>query len=362
MKKLLPLLLLIVPFFFNSCKKTETYKVPLVDTTYTNPAPYVTTFAGNGKSGWVDGTKTLTSFTYPDGMTINADGIMYVADRENNVIRRISPLGDVITLSGNGVTGFANGVNSAAEFAFPSAVAVDGDNNVYVADQLNSLVRIVSASGMASTYAGTPGISGFANGTLTGAAFSGPDGIVLDNKGDVFVSDVGNNVIREITASGSVITFAGSGTVGNADGTGTAASFNQPVGLAVDGGNNIYVADEGNNEIRKISPLGVVTTIAGNTTAGNANGVGTAATFSQPTGVAVDAHGNIYVADSYNNLIRKITTDGTVSTYAGSGKLGYVDAGLLTSSFAEPQSVVVDSQGNVFVSDTGNNVIREIIQ
>jgi len=362
MKKLLPLLLLAAPFLFNSCKKTEIYKLPVVDTTYTNPPAHVITFAGSGQSGWIDGTKTLAAFTYPDGMAISSDGIMYLADRENNLVRKITPLGAVTTVSGNGKTGFANGLDTASEFAFPSAVAVDGSGDVYVADQLNSLVRLVSSSGMATTYAGTPGVAGLANGAAAGSAFNGPDGIAVDNSGNVYVSDVGNNVIRKISATGNVTTFAGSGTVGSADGTGTAASFNQPVGLAVDGGGNVYVADEGNNEIRKISPLGVVTTIAGSTTAGNANGVGAAATFNQPTGVAVDAHGNIFVADSYNNLIRKITTNGTVSTYAGSGKLGYVDSELLTSSFAEPQSLVVDSNGDVFVSDTGNNVIREIIQ
>jgi serine/threonine protein kinase, bacterial len=323
--------------------------------------PTVTTFAGSGTGGYVDATRTFASFKYPTGICINADGFIYIADKENNVIRKISPLGEVTTLAGTGTSGFANGTFTAAQFNAPVGVVADGSGNVYVADQANSLIREILSTGSVITFAGNG--SGSANGAADTASFRGPAAVALDGNGNLFVADEGNNMIRKITSKGIVSTFAGSGKTGSANSQDIQASFNQPVGLAVDTAGNVYVADEGNNMIRKISPLGAVTTFAGSGARGSADGAPGSASFNAPTGLAIDAGGNLYVADSNNNLIRKITPDGTVSTLAGTGLLGSANGAPPTlASFSAPQGVAVDVYGNVYVTDSGNNLIREITQ
>jgi len=177
----------------------------------------------------------------------------------------------------------------------------------------------------------------------------------------VYVADNGNNVIRVISSKGNVTTLAGSGQRGSLDGTGTAASFNQPQALCVDVAGNVYVADQGNNKIRKITPQGVVTTLAGNGTAGLQDGKFTASEFNQPAGIAIDGSGNLFVGDSGNNVIRKIVpSTGAVITYAGTGQAGATNGTLSNSTFSSPQGLVVDPYGRIFVVDTGNDEIRVI--
>jgi glucose/arabinose dehydrogenase len=199
---------------------------------------------------------------------------------------------------------------------------------------------------------------GSADGTGTAAQFSTPYGVAVDASGNVYVADAGNHRIRKVSPSGVVSTLAGS-TSGFADGTGTAAQFNQPFGVALDGSGNVYVADERNNKIRKITPAGVVSTLAGSTF-GFADGTGTAAQFRSPRGVAVDASGNVYVADGANNKIRKITPSGVVSTLAGS-ESGFADGTGTAAQFSGPYCVAVDASGNLYVGDTGNSRIRKIV-
>ncbi len=224
---------------------------------------------------------------------------------------------------------------------------------------------LIGVTGAVTTFAGN-GTGGYADGTGTGAQFNSPSGIVLDAQGNIYVSDSFNNRIRKITPGGVVTTVAGNGVAGYYDGPAATAEFYGPQGLAVDAHGNIFVADYGNNVIRKITPAGVVSTVAGNTTAGYVDGVATTlAEFNSPAGVAVDAQGNLYVADHNNNMIRKVTAAGVVSTIAGTLTAGYVNNTVNTTtgvyaSFNSPNDVVLDAAGNIYVADLGNNAIRKI--
>jgi sugar lactone lactonase YvrE len=320
----------------------------------------VSTLAGSGAKGNTNGTGTSATFNYPTGIAVDAAGNVYVADSYNNLIRKISPAGVVSTLAGSGTSGSANGVGTAASFYEPYGVAVDAVGNVYVADLVNNLIREITSAGVVTTFAGN-GTAGKTNGIGTAASIASPDGIAIDGTGNLYVAD-GYNLIRKITSSGIVSTLAGSGLQGSANGTGTAASFLDPAGIAIDATGNLYVAD-GNELIRKITPAGVVTTFAGSGVQGNTNGTGTAASFYLPTGVALDAAGNVYVAELINSLIRKISPAGVVTTFAGSGSgvLGSTNGIGTAASFKNPFGIAVDATGNIYVADTGNNLIRKIV-
>ena len=203
---------------------------------------------------------------------------------------------------------------------------------------------------------------GSVDGTGNAASFKQPYGVAVDSSGNVYVGDFGNNKIRKITPAGVVTTLAGSGTAGSADGLGAAASFNIPFGIAVDGSGNVYVGDAGSFKIRKITPAGLVTTLAGSGSSGVADGTGTAASFIMPTGMSVDGGGNVYLGDVGSNKIRKITPSGGVTTLAGTGGAGAANGMGTAASFNIPWGVAVDSSGNVYVADRDNNLIRKISQ
>jgi hypothetical protein len=209
-----------------------------------------------------------------------------------------------------------------------------------------------------TTFAGT-GQIGSVNGTGTKASFQYPNGIAVDSLGNVFVADTGNNLIRKINPSGVVTTFAGTGQIGNSN-TSTDTSFNSPSGIAVDTLGNVFVADTLNHQIRKINSSGVVTTFAGNGQQGSANGTGIDASFNGPRAIAVDSSGNVYVADDLNNLIRKIKPSGLVTTLAGTGQLSSVNGTGTDASFNRPRGITVDKSGNLFVADSYNHLIRKI--
>jgi sugar lactone lactonase YvrE len=322
-------------------------------------AQVVSTFAGSGNVGSTDGTGTYDSFYWPQGLAVDGSGHVYVADGSNNRIRMITPGGVVSTFAGSLGAGSDNGTVSVARFFNPTGVAIDGSGNVYVADQNNHLIRKITPVGVVSTLAGS-GSQGFANGIGTAASFSFPSEIAVDGLGNVYVADQDNFRIRKITPAGVVSTFAGSSVAGFANGTGTAASFSPLTGLALDVSGNVYVADYGNHSIRKITPAGVVSTLAGSGSQGSSDGTGTAASFNYPTRVVVDGSGNVYVADRTNNLIRKITPTGVVITLAGSGSVGSANGMGIAASFNGPSGVAIDGSGNLYVADTYNNRIRKI--
>jgi len=325
----------------------------------------MSTLAGSlGTSGSADGTGTAASFSYPVGIAVDARGNLYVADTDNSTIRKITSAGVVSTLAGTaGTVGSADGTGLAASFEYPEGIAVDASGNLYVADSGNSTIRKITPANVVSTLAGTAGTVGSADGTGSAASFDYPEGIAVDASGNLYVADTYNSTIRKITPAGGVSTIAGTaGTQDSTDGTGAAARFNRPSGITVDSSGNLYVADSHNSTIRKITSAGVVSTVAGTAEYyGSADGTGTAASFSEPTGIAVDASGNLYVADTYNSTIRKITSAGVVSTVAGTaGNYGSSDGTGSAASFSEPVGIAVDASGNLYVADAGNNTIRKI--
>jgi len=331
------------------------------------PAGVVTTLAGlAGWSGKVDGTGTAARFNNPKGVAVDGAGNVFVADYGNDTIRKVSAAGVVTTLAGTaGVFGTADGTGAAAEFWRPSGVAVDGAGNVFVADYGNDTIRKVTAAGVVTTLAGSPALSGWADGTGIEAAFYNPSGVAVDGAGNVFVADYGNQAIRKVAAGGVVTTLAGSAVVyGRADGKGGGQRFlfYRPTGTAVDAAGNVFVADSYNNTIRKVTAAGVTSTLAGCVgVAGSADGTGEAARFNQPTGVAVDGAGNLFVADYGNHTIRQVAADGVVTTLAGSAGIpGTADGTGSAAGFNGPYGVAVDGAGNIFVAEFLNDTIRKV--
>lgn len=341
------------------CRPRESAAPPEPD-----PGQSLTLLAGAaGGAGNRDGAGAEARFNQPHSVAVDAQGNLYVADCPNNTIRKVSPAGVVSTLAGTpGVTGSADGLGGAASFNAPTGVAVDAQGNLFVADCLNATIRRITPDGRVTTLAGTPGVRGSADGGGAAASFDGPLGVAVDPAGDVVVADTGNAVIRKVTAAGVVSTLAGTaGTPGSADGTGAAARFTTPFGVAVDGSGLIYVADA-NDTIRRITPAGGVTTLAGMPgMAGSTDGSGSAARFGSPFGVAADAQGQVYVADTDNHVIRRITPTGTVTTLAGTpGVPGSVDGAGGAARFNRPLGVAVDGMGTVYVADFGNTALRRI--
>ena len=318
----------------------------------------VTTLAGSTAYGSVNGTGSAARFDYPMGITTDGTNL-YVADEYNNEIRKVViATGAVTTLAGSTLTGSADGTGSAARFDNPMGITTDG-TNLYVADTYNNEIRkVVIATGVVTTLAGST-TYGSVNGTGSAASFHYPCGITTDGT-NIYVADAYNNEIRKVViATGVVTTLAGSTLSGSADGTGSVASFNYPMGITVDG-TNLYVSDTDNNEIRQVViATGVVTTLAGSTLSGSTNGTGSAARFDYPMGIATDGI-NLYVADEYNNEIRQVViATGAVTTLAGSTTYGSVNGTGSAASFHYPCGITTDGT-NLYVADEYNNEIRMI--
>ena len=313
----------------------------------------VSTMAGNSSVGNLDGTGTAARFRAPYGMVSDAVGNIYVTDYFNHNIRRISPAGVVTSVAGStnapiGQFGYVDATGSAARFNYPSGIAIDKFGNLYVGDVNNFVIRKITQAGVVTTYAGN-GSSGNTNGPALSATFNYPTGVATDAAGNVYVADY--TCIRKITPGGIVSNFAGSTSAGISDGLGTSASFDCLDQICSDAAGNLYAYDQCNNIIRRVSAAGVVTTIAGTGFPGSANGIGTAASFNGPTGIAVDAAGNVYVSDGGNLLIRRISPTGVVSTLAGSGTGAIVDGIGTAASFSNPFGLTVDPPGNLYVAE-----------
>jgi sugar lactone lactonase YvrE len=322
-----------------------------------------------GTAGTSDGTGNAARFNVPGGIALDNSGNIIVADTNNFTIRKVTPAGVVTTIAGTAGTHGSTGGTSAL-FYYPSNVAVDSSGSIYVADATNQLIRKITFNGTTastSTLAGSVGRTGYRNATGTGARFDNPLGVAVDSSGTVYVADATNNLIRKVTSSGVVTTLAGGGsstgtTAGSTDGTGNSALFNFPVDVAVDGSGNLYVADTNNDTIRKIvTSTGVVTTIAGTAgSSGSTDGVGTSARFNAPSGVRVDSAGNIYIADTNNQTIRKLTPAGLVTTIAGTvGTSGSTDGVGSAALFYSPSNARPDASGTVYVIDTNNDTLRK---
>jgi sugar lactone lactonase YvrE len=339
-----------------------------------SPARAVSQAIGDANGvGCSDGTGAAARFNSPSGVAVDNGGFVYVGDSRNDTIRKIAPDGTVTTLAGTaGFGGTSDGTGPTATFFFPYGLAVDQSGNVYVADSGNQMIRKITPGGVVTTLAGSPSLLSIGepvslggaepavgNGDGTGAAarFLNPTGVAVDGSGTVYVAD--DNTVRRVTPAGVVTTIAGTqGVSGSADGTGALAQFGMAQGVALDPYGNLYVADSGNFSVRKVTQQGVVTTLAGGTR-GTADGVGAAAQFGELYGIAVDAHGTVFVTDGQFNTIRRITPDGTVTTIGGAPGLAGGSDGLGRSAlFNAPIGIAVDALGNVFVADTGNNLIR----
>lgn len=324
----------------------------------------VTTFAGSSSaSGTNDGPALLARFKYTLGPAITSDGTLYVSDVGNHTIRKISPAGEVSTFAGTiGTSGTNDGVGTAASFQSPLGLAVDAQNNVFVADNANHTIRKITPAGEVTTFAGAPGSAGTNDGVGAAARFRNPQAVTIDKDNNVFVADTMNHTIRRITPAGEVTTFAGTpGSSGSQNGTGGSARFNLPLGISTDGAGNLHVADTYNHILRKITPAGAVTTLAGAAgSVGSANGSAQSARFNYPFGIAADPAGVVYVADQQNHLIRRVAPSGDVTTIGGAaGAPGSVDGTGGDSRFNYPYSLAVDASGNLFVADTYNHSLRK---
>jgi sugar lactone lactonase YvrE len=326
------------------------------------PLGTVTTIAGSpGNSGFAIGTGTAALFDGPQNIAYNAtNGFLYVSDVFNNLIRTVTTTGTVSAYSA-GTLGFVNGPLATAQFYGPKGISFDAQGNAYVADLGNSVIRKITTAGVVSTFAGN-GFAGYVNGAATAAEFYNPQATATDAQGNVYVADRSNNLIRKITPAGVTSVLAGviaatgypqSAVAGYADGDPTLAQFNYPNALTVDAQGNVFVADFKNQAIREVTPAGTVSTYAGNLNFPNVLGT--------PSGIVVDTKGNLFIADSSGRIL-ELTPAKVLYVLAGSANtVGFADGVGAAAKFSNPSSLTLDAQGNLYVADFGNNVIRKIV-
>lgn len=335
----------------------------------------ISTIAGNGNGVFTGdgGPATAAALQSPTGLAVDTAGNLYIADFGNLRIRRVAPNGVIHTYAGNGTIGFSGDGGPAVNaqlfviISTHEGLAVDPAGNLYIADAGNARIRKVSPAGIISTYAGMgPALFGGDGGPANMAGLSLPGGVALDGAVNLFISDQSNGRIRKVTPAGVISTVAGTGAPAYSGdgGPATSAGIAFPVSVAADPAGNVYFADLSSHRIRKVDLAGVVTTVVGNGTPGfgGDGGAATAAQILSPKGIAVDGAGNLYFADTGNDRVRRVDANGVITTVAGTGLPGFSgDGGPATSArLSSPRDVKVDAQGNIYIADAGNNRIRKI--
>lgn len=334
-----------------------------------SPSGVITTFAGAGAAGFGgdNGAAATARLSFPGDIAVSSNGDVFIADTNNMRVRRITPRGIITTVAGTGIYGFQgdDGAATSAALAGPRGIALDESGNLYIADTLNHRIRKVSAEGVITTIAGgnAAGFSG--EGTAAQLArLNLPTAVAVDRRGNVYVADSGNHRIRRISAAGVITTVAGGGINGfrGDGGPASVALLNAPQSLALDVEENLYVADTGNHRIRKIDPRGVIATVAGSDAAAGDGGPAVDASLFEPSGIAVDATGNVFIADSANHRVRRVTPQGIISTMAGDGSAGYSGDGgsAALAQLNHPNGLAVDRAGTLYIADTGNHAVRRV--
>jgi Immunoglobulin I-set domain/NHL repeat len=338
------------------------------------PNGIINTVAGNGSGSYSGdgGAATNASLYYPEGAAFDAAGNLFIADFVNNRIRKVTTNGIITTVAGNGSPGYSgDGVPATNATMRPAGVALDTAGNLFIADWNNNRIRKVDTNGIITTVAGN-GSSGYSGdgGPATDAKLAYVEDVAVDGSGNLFIADTDNNRIRKVDTNGIITTVAGKGPAvfGSYSGDGgaaTNANLNAPYGVAVDVFGNLFIADMDNNRIRKVDTNGIITTVAGNGSADYSGdgGAATNACLDAPYGVSVDVFGNLFFADSWNDRIRKVDAFGTITTVAGKDTWGYSgDGGPATNATLNlPSGVALDSTGNLFLADLGNERIREVV-
>ena len=331
----------------------------------------ITSVAGCGSRGAFGdgGFATNASLSFPQNVTMDIGGNIYVVDTYNALIRKVDTNGIISTLAGNGSMGYSGdgGLAVNAKLYLPGAAAVDPCGNLIIADTFNNCLRKVDAFGVITTVAGN-GLAGYSGdgGLAVNARLNAPNGLAFDLNGNLYVSDANNNCIRKIDVNGIITTVAGNGVAGFAGdgGAATNASLNAPGGIVLDSFGNLFIADSGNNRVRRVDLNGIITTLAGSGMLGyfGDGGFATNASFTTPCSLALDGMGNLFIADTYNNCIRRVCTNGVIDTVAGSPSSSTLgDGGAATNaSLFFPSGIVISSAGTLMVADAGNNVVRQI--
>jgi type IX secretion system substrate protein/NHL repeat-containing protein len=336
---------------------------------YNVKAQIITTIAGNGTGGYLGdgGPATAAELHGAYGTRFDAAGNLYIGDALNNRIRKVNTNGVITTFAGTGVASFSGdgGAATAASFSRPTDIVIDAAGNIYISDEENYCIRKINTAGIISTYAGMGGMSGYSGdgGQATAAMLTNPSTISIDGHGNIYVSDYVNSVIRKVTPAGIISTIAGGGSGGDG-GQATAASLNSPCKVAFDNAGNFYIADEYNQAVRKVNSIGIISTVAGNYSAGYSGdgGQATAASINYCEYIQVDGLGNLYIADKLNNVVRKVNTTGIITTIVGTSTAGYTGDGgpCLSATLDYPEAITFDVSGNMYVTDWYNNAIRKI--
>jgi trimeric autotransporter adhesin len=329
----------------------------------------ITTVAGNGQAGSAGdgGLATAAQLNSPRDMVADSRGNIYILDTNNSRVRRVTSAGVIQAYAGTGQAGFSgdNGPATSALLNYPLGLAIDSRDNLYIADTSNHRVRVVSPDGTITTLTGSS-IAGFSgdNQPASNGLLSQPSGLAVDSTGNLYIADTGNNRIRKVAPYGNITTVAGSAGAGFAgdNGPATQALLNTPRGVGVDGTNNVYIADTENHRVRRVTPQGVITTVAGSDPARGDNGQAALARLFRPSGLAVDTQGNVYIADTLNHRVRRVNPQGVIVTLAGTGTPGNSgdDGPAVRAQLSSPGGLALDRGGNVYVADTGNHAIRRI--